>query len=380
MGLDDLEESATLEVVNLVLKRMGAGEKVISLALGEPVFNTPPGIIEAAIDGMKSGMTHYTSSYGIPEVRNAIVRKVQRKNSIKCTNENTIFISSKMAIYAVFMALHTEDRNEILVPNPGYFYSEPALIAGFKPVPYPLGKDYSLDLKEIRMRITDSTACIIINTPSNPTGRIYSRSEMKELYDMCRSKNIKIVSDEAYEDFIYIGEHVSIGSFESSPEIVISIFTLSKSYSMTGWRGGYVVASEIVIRRIFKLVQRVFTCFPPFIQHASAYALENEDKSVEEFREDLSKKRTYALKRLKEIESLSLNSVEGTFYIFPAYSQKITSRDLCNRLLCEENLAILPGSAFGNNGEGHVRISYSGSMDSLEKGIDILEKFMNRLR
>lgn len=380
MGLDDLEESASLEVVNLVLKKIAAGEKVISLAVGEPVFDTPPGIINAAVEGMKSGMTHYTSSYGIPEVREAIVRKVQRKNRIKCNVENTIFISSKMAIYAAFLALKSDKKNEVLVPDPGYFYREPAIIAGLKPVSYTLNNDYSINVQEVQKRITDATAGIIINTPSNPTGRVYSRSELKELYDLCKSKNIRIVSDEAYEDLVYSGEHVSIGSFEDEPDTVISIFTLSKSYSMTGWRAGYVVANESIIRRILKLVEHAFTCFPPFIQHASAYALENEDRAVEEFRKDFSMKRSFAVKRLGEIESFSVNSVDGAFYIFPAYRQKITSRELCNKLLREENVAILPGSAFGNKGEGHVRISYSGSMDSLENGLDILEKFMGRLK
>lgn len=379
MPIDDFEKSASREIINIVLRKVSTGEKVFSLAIGEPVYDTPIEIIDAAIQGMNSKMTHYTSSYGIPEVREAIVRKVKRKNGIGCTVENTIFITSKMAIYAVFMSLRTSDNQEILVPDPGYFYSEPAILAGLRPVTYGLKSDYSLDLDDISGKINQRTVGIVINTPSNPTGKVYSAMDLQSLYDICREKNIRIVSDEAYEDLVYQGKQFFIGSLEKSPDLVISIFTLSKSYAMTGWRAGYTVASETIIRRMHKFVEHTFSCFPPFIQHASALALDRLDSTVERFRDDFRKKRDYTLKRLTEIDSFKVNSVEGAFYVFPAYRQKMTSKELCNLLLQRENVAILPGSAFGSNGEGHVRISYSDSMETIKTAMDRLENFMESL-
>ena len=159
MTLDEIQESPTLEINNLVLKKIAEGKDVISFAIGEPIYDIPSEIIDAAIEGMKSGLTHYVSSYGIPEVREAIVNKVKRKNHINCDIDNTIFISSRMAIYATFMAIGEKERNEILIPDPGYFYREPALLAGLKPVPYFLKDDYSLDIDDIQEKNKCSHCC-----------------------------------------------------------------------------------------------------------------------------------------------------------------------------------------------------------------------------
>lgn len=375
MLLHDLEQSRSLEIVRLVLQKISAGEKVYSLAVGEPVFDTPPEIIEAAIEGMKSGMTHYVSSYGIPEVRGAIVRKVGRKNGINCTEENTIFMASKMSIYAIYLALNDEPRSEVLVPDPGYFFSDPAILAGLKPVPYFLKEDYTLDLEEITRKITPKTRGIVINTPSNPTGKVYGKKNMQELLDLCSSRDIRIISDEAYEDLVYEKKHFSIGSLEESPDNVVSMFTMSKSYAMTGWRGGYVVARPDFIKLLGRFMDHALTCFPPFIQHASAVALDSLDHRVEEFRKDFMKKRDYALGRLKEMDRIRVNGVEGAFYIFPEYADDRNSAKIASDLLDKYSVAVLPGSAFGSRGEKHLRISYSGSMEDISEALNRIERF-----
>ncbi|MCL6091288.1 MAG: aminotransferase class I/II-fold pyridoxal phosphate-dependent enzyme [Candidatus Thermoplasmatota archaeon] len=379
MALEELVGSASLEILDLVLKKVSAGENVISLAIGEPVFDTPKEINDAAIDGINSGMTHYISSYGSPEFREAVVSKVRRKNNIKCYSDNTIFISSKMSIYASFVAIYSARDDEVLVPNPGYFYAEPAILAGLTPVSYHLNSDYSLNIDLIREKISKKTKAIVINTPANPTGRIYSERDLKELYSLCLERKIKILSDEAYEDLVYEKKHFSIASLESEPNIVISIFTLSKSYSMTGWRAGYIVAEKKFIDRLAKFMEHAFTCFPPFIQHASAVALTKCDRQVQEFKKAFTERRDYAVKRLNEIPQFTVNNVEGAFYIFPKYSLNISSRKLCDKILNEKNVAILPGNAFGTLGEGHVRFSYSGSMDTLEEGMDRIAEFFKSL-
>lgn len=379
MPLYDLEHSASLEVIGKVMKKISAGETVYSLAIGEPVFDTPPAIIKAAVEGMGKGMTHYVSSMGIPEVRAAIVRKVGRKNGIKCGDENTLFMSGKMAIYAIYMALDTGKGDEVLVPDPGYFYTEPAVLAGIRAVPYFLNDDYSLNIREIENKITPKTRAVVINTPSNPTGRVYPEEDLRKLLELCRSRGIRLVSDEAYEDLTYGTKHVSAGSLEEAPHTVISIFTLSKSYAMTGWRAGYIIAEEGIIRDLGRYMDQAVTCFPPFVQHASAYALDNMDPEVEEFRKDFQKKRDFVMQKLHEIPGMKANPVEGAFYIFPEYGSDMPSKEVAAKLIEEHNVAVIPGIAFGNKGEGHIRISYSGSMESLENAMDRMKIFFSSL-
>jgi aspartate aminotransferase len=379
MGLDELQGSASLEVLDLVFKKRSEGNNVISFYIGEPVFDTPRAIIDAAVESMRSGMTHYVSSFGIEEFREAAAKKVARKNGIKCSADNIIFMSGKMAIYAVGMALNLSPGSEVLVPDPGYFYSEPSLMAGLVPVTYDLNRDYSFNFEDIRKKINSRTRAIFINTPSNPTGVVYGEKELRELFSICREKNIKIVSDEAYEDLVYEKSHFSIGSFESEPDLVISIFTLSKSYSMTGWRGGYIIAEKNIVRRIGKFMEHAVTCFPAFIQHAAVVALTKCDREVMDFREKFRQRRDLAVSRLREIDQLSVNKVEGAFYIFPEFSVKTTSDKLSREILNKANVALLPGSAFGKRGEGHLRFSYSGSLEDIDEGMNRLAKFFNDL-
>jgi len=375
MFISDLAGSPSLEMVNLVLQKIARGEKVISLAIGEPVYNTPSEIIEVAYESMKSGDTHYTSSYGTQEVREAIVEKVKRKNKINASLENSIFITSKQSIYSTLMAIAGK-RKKVLLPNPGYFYSEPAMLAGFSPVRYDLRDDLSLDAEKIAEKIDSDTAAIIINTPGNPTGRVIDRGDLETIYEACRKKGVHIISDEAYEDLVYEKEHFSVGSLEDSPDVVITIFSLSKSYSMTGWRAGYTIAREDIVTNIARVIEHTYTCSPPFIQKASAYALKNGQKFIEQFKNEFMKKREYVKSRLEVMNGLSLRPIEGAFYAFPSYSKKKKSTEFSKELLEMYGTAVLPGSAFGPAGEGHIRISFGGSMESIATGLDMLEKYL----
>jgi len=375
MFISDLAGSPSLEMVNLVLQKIARGEKVISLAIGEPVYNTPSEIIEVAYESMKSGDTHYTSSYGTQEVREAIVEKVKRKNKINASSENSIFITSKQSIYSTFMAIAGK-RKKVLLPNPGYFYSEPAMLAGFSPVRYDLRDDLSLDAEKIAEKIDSDTAAIVINTPGNPTGRVIDRGDLETIYEACRKKGVHIISDEAYEDLVYEKEHFSVGSLEDSPDVVITIFSLSKSYSMTGWRAGYTIAREDIVTNIARVIEHTYTCSPPFIQKASAYALKNGQKFIEQFKNEFMKKREYVKSRLEVMNGLSLRPIEGAFYAFPSYSKRKKSTEFSKELLEMYGTAVLPGSAFGPAGEGHIRISFGGSMESIATGLDMLEKYL----
>ncbi|MGC8515943.1 MAG: pyridoxal phosphate-dependent aminotransferase [Thermoplasmata archaeon] len=376
MFISDFAGSPSLEVVNLVLQKLARGEKVTSLAIGEPMYKTPDKIIEVAYQSMKDGDTHYTSSYGIREVRDAIVEKVGKKNNITASIDNSIFITSKQSIYSSFMALAGK-KKKILIPNPGYFYSEPAMLAGLSPVYYNLKKDLSFDTEDIAGKIDHDTAAIVLNSPGNPTGRIVDRGDLETVYEKCKRSGVHIISDEAYEDLVYEKKHFSVGSLEDSPELVITIFSLSKSYSMTGWRAGYTIASPGIVSNIARVLEHTYTCSPPFIQKASAYALQNGEKFVDEFRRDFKKKRDHVKSRLDHMQTLSQGPIEGAFYAFPSYSKKINSAEFSKELLERHGTAVIPGSAFGPSGEGHIRISFGGSMETIDKGLDELEKYLS---
>jgi aspartate/methionine/tyrosine aminotransferase len=379
MSLEKVQSSPTLEMVNTVLEKQARGEKVVSLAIGEPGFATPKEIIEAAYSSMNKGETHYISSYGLPEVRRAIQRKAQRKNGISATVDNTIFITTKLSVYASLLAIGSE-HFDVLVPDPGYFYSEPIILLGGEPVRYRLSTDFSFDIDEVKKKTSTHTRAIIINTPSNPTGKVLDSSQLKELYEFCNDRKIYIISDEAYEDIIFEKQHFSVGSLETRPDTVISLFSLSKSYAMTGWRAGYVIANEKVVHGIYKFMENALSCFPPFIQRASAYALDNGDGFVNQFREEFAKRRKLLLEKMSEIKMLEPNQIEGSFYSFPRYRSQERSVDLAKRILASQNVAVLPGTSFGPAGEGHVRVSFSGHTEEIEDGMQKIKVFFEKER
>ncbi len=374
--IKDLKGSPSLEVVNLVLQKIARGEKITSLAIGEPYYKTPERIIQVAHESMENGDTHYTSSFGIKEVREAIASKARRKNKINAAVENTIFITAKQSIFATMMAI-AGARSKVLVPNPGYFYSEPAMIAGLTPVYYGMDKSLHPDPDDIKNKLDSDTAAIIINTPSNPTGKVLSRSELEEIFEMSSDNGTRIISDEAYEDLVYGKEHISVGSFEDSPSVVTTIFSLSKSYSMTGWRAGYTISDPDTVKNMARVLEHTYTCSPPFIQKASAFALENGDTFVEEFRRDFMRKRDLVSAKIKAMKGLSLTDIEGAFYAFPSYERKIKSSDFARDFLEKKGVAVIPGIAFGPAGEGHIRISFGGSAEEVGKGLDELKAYLS---
>jgi len=374
MFLEEVENSPSLEMVNLVLARIAKGEKVVSLAIGEPSFNTPAEIVEVACQAMRSGEVHYTSSYGTMGVREAIKRKVAKKNGIHAEMPNTIFCTTKYSVFAALAAASSK-AYDALLPNPGYFYWEPVVLSGGRPVFYTLEKDFSLDIDEIRKKTTRRTKVILVNSPSNPTGKVLRRSELEELYEFCSDRKIFIISDEAYEDLVYEGQHFCVGSLEPKPDTVISLFSLSKSYSMTGWRAGYIVASERIVYLINKFLENTITCYPPFIQKASAFALDNGDKYISEFRTELADRKRLLERKIEEIDALEPYRTEGAFYSFPRYTKKIRSRELVKVLLDKYGIAVLAGASFGDAGENHLRFSFSMAPETIEEGMSKVKAF-----
>jgi len=378
LPLRDIGDSVSYGIFGKVNEMASRGVKVYPLAIGEPSFSTPRAIIEKARESMDAGDTHYVSSYGIPEVRMAIRDKVRKRNRINAEIPNTMFISTKLAVYASIVAT-TDGGGEVLIPNPGYFYSQPVVLSGAKPIWYDLAGDYSLDVDEVRKRTTKKTRAIIVNTPSNPTGKMLSRRELKALLDFSRERNFYVISDESYEDLVYEKEHVSMGSLEQEPSSVISVFSLSKSFAMTGWRAGYVVADETVMRLLDRFIEHTLSCFPPFIQRASAYALREGGNSTRRFREELLGRRELMERMMKRIPRLEFARAEGAFYAFPKYDAKISSLEFSRKLLDSRGVAVLPGSIFGPAGEKHLRISFAAPREIIKEGMGLLGDFVEGL-
>lgn len=377
MGLTDVRAAGTFGIVARAAKKAEAGEKVTSLAIGEPGYDTPSEIIEAAASAMREGYTHYGPSQGLPSFRRAAAEKVRRKNQIECGEEHIAFMASKMAIYAAFLAVEREGRREVLLPDPGFFYSAPAQLAGLTPRYYGVRQDMSPDLDMMSQLAGPGTAAVVVNDPSNPTGRVLSEGDLKKVFGICSSTGAKLISDEAYEDFTYGKRHISPGSFEGTPDTVVSLFTLSKSYAMTGWRAGYVVAGEEVLSKMVRYIEQTYTCSPPFIQKASEFALKNCDRHVERFRDDFLAKKEYVESRAREIPGMEMSPVEGAFYAFPRYGIDMPSKDFSLALLEERNVAVFPGISFGSNGEGRFRISFSGNIEDIEHGMDEIGAFIS---
>jgi len=378
LSLRDLGDSVSYSIFAKVSEMAANGAKVYPLAIGEPSFATPKEIVDAAFASAQSGATHYVSSFGIPEVRMAIRDKSRKRNAINAKFENTIFITTKLGVYASVVATAGEG-GEVLIPDPGYFYHQPVRLAGAKPVRYRLAEDYSLDLEEVKRKTTKKTKAIIVNTPSNPTGKVFGMSQLKSLLDFCRERDIQIISDESYEELIYRREHVSVGSLESEPSAVVSVFSLSKSFAMTGWRAGYIVASEKNVRLINRFIEHTVSCFPPFIQYASAYALRSASSSTRRFRRELQERRDLMEGMMKRIPRLQFISADGAFYAFPRYDAHISSFAFCERLLDSKGVAVLPGSIFGPAGERHLRISFAAPRDTIEGGMQLLGEFVEEL-
>jgi aspartate aminotransferase len=361
MLIEKVGDSPSYAIFNLIENKKAKGEKVYSLAIGEPSFDTPKAIVRVACRSLTDGGTHYTSSYGTSEVREAIKKKVRDKNKLKADIGNTLFATTKLSVYVSLVAVSS--GYEVLVPDPGYFYSEPVILSGCKPVRYRLAADFSLDLGEIKRKVTARTRALILNTPGNPTGRVFSRKELTELFVFCGERGIKIISDESYEDLVYGKQHVSIGSFEDVPDSVVSIFSLSKSYAMTGWRAGYVVAGEAVIQRMNRFLENTMTCFPPFVQAASVYALLHGEKYIRQFRKELERRKELLEAALSEVPDLETQEIDGAFYAFPKYRADIDSSEVSRRLLERHGVAVLPGRIFGPSGEKHLRLSFSATSD-----------------
>ena len=372
--LENLKESTTVKSAALVAELRGKGIDVISFGMGEPDFTTPENIIEAAKIALDKGYTHYTPSDGIPELRATIAEKCRRENGLDCDYENVVVMPTKLSIFAAMFAILNKN-DTILLPDPGWLsYPECAHLCEASIERYSSFCLKSEEIEKIIEKVEEKKRKIklmVINTPSNPTGAVYEESELKKIAELAEEKNFYILSDEVYEKLIYEGKHVSIGKF--CRDNVITVNGFSKTYAMTGWRIGWCVAHEEVLKSVKKINQHTQTCATSFGQYGALEALKGDMRAVERMKREFEKRRKFAFKRVSEIEKLKCELPKGTFYLFPEYSCDMNSHEFCNKILKEARVLLTPGSVFGENGEKHFRMSYAASLEKIEIGMARIE-------
>jgi aspartate aminotransferase len=379
MRVDEISESPILSLIDQIFRMRQNGEDVLGLHIGEPDFDTPQGIRDAAYRAMNEGFTHYTSAQGMPDLRSAVAARVAQRNGIPANADHVVVLSAKFAIYATLLSTVGEG-DEVLLPDPTYLFEQPVELAGARPVYVPLRDDFSLDADALRAAVTPRSRAIFLVSPANPTGRVLRAEEVRAVLDIARDHHLTVVSDETYESLVYEGRHVSPASLAGADVPVVTIGSFSKIYAMTGWRVGYAVAPRAVVARLVKVMEHTLTCVPPFLQKACTWALEHGAADEARHRAVFRDRREHLLQRLEEIDGLTTVRPEGAFYVFPRYDLPIPSVRFCSDLLAAEHLALVPGIAFGPHGEHHVRISYSSPVAALDDGIDRLERFLVRAR
>ncbi len=356
----------------------------VSLGVGEPDFDTPWHIREEGIYSLERGRGHYTSNAGLKELRIEICNYLERRFGLhyKWDTETLVTIGGSEAI-DVALRVMIDPLDEVLLPQPSYVSYEPCvLMAGGKPVIIELKEedDFKLTADEIRNACTDKTKILVLPFPNNPTGAVMSREELAPLVDVIIEKDLFVISDEIYAELTYGEKHVSIAEFPGMKERTIVINGFSKAYAMTGWRLGYACGPENILKQMTKLHQFAIMCAPTTSQYAAVEALKNGDGDVEMMCDAYDKRRRFLLHEFRRI-GLPCFEARGAFYVFPCIkSLEMTSDEFATKLLMEEKVAVVPGTAFGDCGEGFLRISYAYSIEKLKIALERIERFVNNHR
>ncbi len=383
--MDALPFSGIRAVMEKANAMQAAGENIVHLEIGRPDFDTPEKIKKAAEESLKAGHVFYTSNYGTPALRAAIAEWENAHNGAHYEAANVMVTIGVSEATWCAMDAYLEKGDEVLVPNPvwlNYIHVPTAL--GATPVTYSLKEenDFQIDFEELESKITERTKMIVVVDPSNPTGGVFSRETMERLAEICVKHNLIAISDEIYEQLLYDGEkHTSLATLPGMAERTIKLGGFSKAYSMTGWRIGYLCAPKEIISAVVRVHQYTVTCASSFAQDASVTALKECDEDVEIMRQEYQKRKDYLVKELNSIEGISTNHPTGAFYIFVNIkSLGKTSMEMAEYLLENAKIALVPGSAFGSEGEGYLRISYATSMEQLVEACKRIRKAVEDLR
>ncbi len=376
----EIKPSGIRKFFDIVQEMKGA----ISLGVGEPDFATPWHIREEGIYALEKARTHYTSNAGIVELRNEINTYLTRRYGVSYDPKHEILVTvgGSEAIDLAIRAMVCPGE-EVIIPQPCYVSYEPCVIlTQGVPVTIPLQEknEFRLTAQELRDAITEKTKLLVLPFPNNPTGAIMTKEDLEAIAEVCIEKDIFVVSDEIYSELTYGAKHVSVASIPGMRERTILINGFSKGHAMTGWRLGYACGPGEIIQQMTKIHQFAIMCAPTTSQYAAVDALKNGDEDVAMMRDAYDKRRRYVLHELRDM-GLTCFEPYGAFYVFPCIKEfGMSSEDFATKLLQEEKVAIVPGTAFGDSGEGFLRISYAYSLENLKEALGRLRRFVTKLR
>lgn len=357
-------------------------EGAVSLGVGEPDFDTPWRIRSEGIYSLENGRTFYTSNTGLIELRQEISKYVGRKYSVSYDPDDEIMVTigGSEAIDIALRAM-LDPGDEVLIPQPSYVSYVPCtILAGGVPVIIDLKEEdeFRLTAEELEEKITDKTKILVLPYPNNPTGAIMEMKDLEAIAEVIKKHDLFVLSDEIYSELTYKEKHVTIASLPGMKERTVYINGFSKAFAMTGWRLGYACAPKTILKQMLKIHQFAIMCAPTTSQYAAIEALKNCDEEVKAMKEEYNERRRYLVHEFKEM-GLPCFEPYGAFYIFPCIKKYgLSSEEFVNRLLQEEKVAVVPGTAFGDSGEGFIRISYAYSLDDLKVAIDRLKKFVEK--
>lgn len=358
-------------------------DDAISLGVGEPDFDTPWHIREEGIYSLEKGRTFYTSNAGLSELKIEISKYLDRRFDLKYdpSDEIMITVGGSEAIDGALRAM-LDAGDEVILPQPSYVSYEPCIIlADGVPVIVELKEenDFKLTREQLEKAVTDKTKILIMPFPNNPTGAIMTKEELQPIVDFVIEHDLFVISDEIYSELTYSGNHVSIGAFSGMKERTIVINGFSKSYAMTGWRLGYACGPQVILKQILKIHQFAIMCAPTTSQYAAIEALRHGDDDVEKMRDEYDRRRRFLLNAFEEM-GIECFEPYGAFYMFPSIKKfGMSSDEFATRLLKEEKIAVVPGTAFGDCGEGFLRISYAYSIDDLKAALERIGRFIEKL-
>jgi aspartate/methionine/tyrosine aminotransferase len=373
-----LGTETAFEVLNKARALERQGNSIIHLEIGEPDFDTPANVVEAGIDALRKGWTHYGPSAGLPDLRQALADYVSRTRSVKVSSDEVVVVpGGKPIIFFTILAL-IDEGDEVIYPNPGFpIYESMIHYVGGTAVPIHLreDRDFSLDVDELASLINDSTRLIILNSPENPTGGVLERSEIEKIAEAIGDRNVMVLSDEIYSRLIFDGgEHFSIMSVPGMQERTILLDGFSKTYAMTGWRMGYGVMRPDLAAHVTRLMTNSNSCTASFTQVAGIEAIQGDQSSVDAMREEFQRRRDVVVAGLNKIKGFSCRMPKGAFYVFPNITKTgWQSKPLADALLEQAGVAALSGTAFGAYGEGYLRFSVANSLENLQMALDRID-------
>jgi aspartate/methionine/tyrosine aminotransferase len=359
------------------------GKDVVHLEIGEPDFDTPKNIKEAATKALNAGYTHYNPSAGIPELRETIAQYISKTRGIKAeADEVVVTPGAKPIMFFSILAL-VNPGEEVLYPNPGFpIYESVANFVGAKPVPIPLKEenDFRMDQEYVKEKITKKTKLIILNSPENPTGGVLTREDLKVVADcIAKRDDVFVLSDEIYSRIVYEGKHESIASLPGMKEKTILLDGFSKTYAMTGWRLGYGVMRKDIAQKVAQLQTNSNSCTCTFTQMAGVEALKGPQSEPERMDAEFKKRRDVTVSGLNNIKGITCKMPRGAFYAFPNITGTgMNCRELGDYLLYEGGVAVLPGTSFGKYGEGYLRLSFANSIENIKKALDRISTVLKK--